>query len=139
VITTASASNLDYVRELGADQVIDYKSQDFTKVVSACDAVFDTVGGDVATRSFARCCVPVGRAAFIGSGNRSAPVSPRAGVASLRPKGRSGSPHLERVADLVAKRAVRVPESRLPALGGRGSACCQRGPHWRGKLVFKVR
>lgn len=51
VISTTSAANLDYVRKLGADQVIDYNAQDFTKVVSGCDAVFDTVGGDVAMRS----------------------------------------------------------------------------------------
>ena len=54
VITTASAANLSYLRDIGADQVIDYNATDFTKVVSNCDAVFDTVGGDVAMRSFAR-------------------------------------------------------------------------------------
>src|SRR5258708_4728259 len=53
VITTASAANLGYLRELGADQVIDYNATDFRKVVSNCDAVFDTVGGDVAPQSFA--------------------------------------------------------------------------------------
>ena len=53
VITTASAANPTYLRELGADEVIDYNTTDFTKAVSNCDAVFDTVGGDVALRSFA--------------------------------------------------------------------------------------
>src|SRR6185436_10802673 len=53
VIATASAANRDYVRSIGADEVIDYNAQDFTKIVSGCDAVFDTVGGDVAKRSFA--------------------------------------------------------------------------------------
>ena len=53
VITTASAANLSYLRDLGADQVIDYNVTDFSKAVTSCDAVFDTVGGDVATRSFA--------------------------------------------------------------------------------------
>ena len=67
VITTASAANLDYVRDLGADEVIDYNAQDFTKAVSGCDAVLDTVGGDVAQRSFA-VLKPGGRAAFIASG-----------------------------------------------------------------------
>src|SRR5512134_1596920 len=43
VITTTSAANHDYVRKLGADQVIDYTKQDVAKVVSGCDAVFDTV------------------------------------------------------------------------------------------------
>src|SRR6266581_8624796 len=52
VITTASAANRDYVRGLGADEVIDYNTQDFTQVAKNCDAVFDTVGGDVAQRSF---------------------------------------------------------------------------------------
>src|SRR5262245_5962848 len=52
VITTASAANHAYVRSLGAHEVIDYRSQDFTKLVSGCDAVFDTVGGEVPTKSF---------------------------------------------------------------------------------------
>jgi NADPH:quinone reductase-like Zn-dependent oxidoreductase len=53
VITTASADNHAYVRMLGADRAIDYRKDDFTKLVSGCDAVFDTVGGDVTARSFA--------------------------------------------------------------------------------------
>jgi len=53
VITTASAANHTYVRGLGADEVIDYNAQDFTKAASGCDAALDTVGGDVAQRSFA--------------------------------------------------------------------------------------
>jgi len=48
VITTASAANHEYVRGLGADEIIDYNARDFTQVVTNCDAVFDTVGGDVA-------------------------------------------------------------------------------------------
>src|SRR5260370_16257198 len=67
VITTTSAANRDYVRDLGADEIIDYNAQDFTKVVTGCDAVFDTVGGDVAQKSFA-VLKPGGRAAFIASG-----------------------------------------------------------------------
>src|ERR1700736_3711830 len=64
VITTASAANHDYVRQIGADEIIDYNALDFTKVVRDCDAVFDTVGGDVAQRTFA-VLKPRGRAAFI--------------------------------------------------------------------------
>ena len=50
VITTTSTANVDYVRSLGADQVIDYTKEDFTKIGQVCDAVFETVGGDVATQ-----------------------------------------------------------------------------------------
>ena len=52
MITTASAANHAYVRALGADDVVDYNARDFTQVVANCDAVFDTVGGEVAQRSF---------------------------------------------------------------------------------------
>ncbi len=86
VITTASAANHDYLRSLGADQIIDYIKQDFTQVVSGCDAVFDTVGGDVTQRSFA-VLRPGGRMASIAAGH-AAPTSPRRGTSRrifLRP------------------------------------------------------
>ncbi|WP_104061595.1 NADP-dependent oxidoreductase [Arthrobacter sp. 4R501] len=45
VATTASASNMDFVRELGADIVIDYRSQDFEQLLSGYDLVLDSLGG----------------------------------------------------------------------------------------------
>lgn len=138
VITTTSAANLDYVRSLGADQIIDYNAQDFSTVVSGCDAVFDTVGGEVAKRSFS-VLRPGGRAAFIASGN-TAPVSPRADVASLRPKVGRDRPHLERIVELVTGGAVRIPEITTYALADAVAAHqVSEGRHLRGKLVFKVR
>src|SRR3978361_176715 len=83
VITTASRSNHDYLREIGADEIIDYNAVDFTKTVKNCDAVFDTVGGDVAQRTFA-VLKPGGRAAFIASGPQ-APKPDRGYVTALRP------------------------------------------------------
>jgi NADPH:quinone reductase-like Zn-dependent oxidoreductase len=138
VISTASAANLDYVRRLGADQVIDYNAQDFTKAVSGCDAVFDTVGGEVATRAFA-VLRPGGRAAFIGSGP-TAPASPRPDAASLRPKVGRDRAHLDRISALVAGGAVRVPEIKTYKLSDAAAAHrISEGRHFRGKLVFKVR
>ena len=45
VATTASAGNLDFVRDLGADIVIDYRSQDFEQLLSGYDLVLDSLGG----------------------------------------------------------------------------------------------
>ncbi|MBI3915986.1 MAG: NADP-dependent oxidoreductase [Betaproteobacteria bacterium] len=138
VITTASAANHDYLRRLGADQIFDYHAQDFTKVVSGCDAVFDTVGGEVAKRSFA-VLRPGGRAAFIASGN-AAPASPRADAVSLRPKVGRDRAHLDRIAALVTSGAVRVPEITTYKLSEAAAAHkVSEGRHLRGKLVFKVR
>ena len=52
VIATTSAKNRTLVASLGADEVIDYKEQDFTDVVAEVDVVFDTLGGDVQTASW---------------------------------------------------------------------------------------
>jgi NADPH:quinone reductase-like Zn-dependent oxidoreductase len=52
VIATASARNADYLREIGADQVIDYQSTQFESVIQNADVVFDTVGGDTLRRSY---------------------------------------------------------------------------------------
>jgi len=52
VATTTSAKNADLVRSLGADEVIDYKTQKFEDVVSDYDVVFDMMGDDTMARSF---------------------------------------------------------------------------------------
>src|SRR4029078_13408810 len=108
LITTASASNHDYLRKIGADEIIDYNAMDFTRVVKDCDAVFDTVGGDVAQRSFS-VLKPGGRAAFIASGPQ-APKPDRGDVVALRPNVGRDRPHLERIVGVVAQGAVRPPE-----------------------------
>ena len=46
VATTATGDGLEEVKKLGADEVIDFKSQDFAEVLKDYDAVFDTVGND---------------------------------------------------------------------------------------------
>jgi NADPH:quinone reductase-like Zn-dependent oxidoreductase len=52
VIGTASPVNSGFVRELGADEVIDYTRTRFEDVVHDVDVVFDTVGGDTLERSW---------------------------------------------------------------------------------------
>jgi NADPH:quinone reductase-like Zn-dependent oxidoreductase len=138
VITTASAANLPYLRDIGADQVIDYNTTDFTKAVKNVDAVFDTVGGDVATRSFA-VLKPGGRAAFIASGSK-APTPERSDVTSLRPIASRDRPVLERVAALYQAGVIRKPEVKLYKLSQAAEAHrVSEGRHLRGKLVFKLR
>jgi NADPH:quinone reductase-like Zn-dependent oxidoreductase len=138
VIATASAANHDYVRGLGADEIIDYKATDFTRVVTDCDAVFDTVGGDVAQRSFAA-LKPGGRAAFIASGAQ-APKPPRDDVTSLRPPVGRARRHLERIVELLQAGAVKPPEIKLYRLSQAADAHrLSESRHFRGKLVFQVR
>lgn len=53
VIATASERNHAYLREIGVDEAIDYRSTRFEDVVKDVDVVVDTVGGDTLTRSAA--------------------------------------------------------------------------------------
>jgi len=138
VITTASAANHDYLRTIGADEIIDYNAVDFTRVVKDCDAVFDTVGGDVAQRSFV-VLKPGGRAAFIASGAQ-APKPDRGDVIALRPAVGRDRPHLERILELVASGAVRPPEVTRYRLSEAVAAHeLSQSRHFRGKLVFVIR
>ena len=138
VITTASTGNLDYVRGLGADEVIDYKTTDFTKVVKNCDAVFETVGGDTAMRSFA-VLKPGGRATFIASGAQ-APKPDRSDVTALRPAVPRERRYMERVVELYRAGAVRPPHVTLFDLAkAREALQVSEARHLTGKLVLKVR
>ncbi len=60
VVTTCSAKNADFVRELGADQVIDYTKESFDAVLDGVDLVVDTMGGDDFARAL-RVVRPFGR------------------------------------------------------------------------------
>ena len=52
VIATASATNAEFVRSLGADEVIDYHTTQFEEAVQNIDIVLDTLGGEILKRSY---------------------------------------------------------------------------------------
>jgi NADPH:quinone reductase-like Zn-dependent oxidoreductase len=126
------------VKSLGADEVIDYNATDFSKAVSGCDAVLDTVGGEVAQKSFA-VLKPGGRAAFIASGAQ-APKLLRNDVASLRPPVERSRAQIERIAQLFLAGAIRAPDIKLyPLSAAREAQRLSESRHFRGKLVLQVR
>ena len=52
VITTTSSRNIDFVRSLGADEVVDSTKQNFADILKNVDIVFDTLGGEALYKSF---------------------------------------------------------------------------------------
>jgi len=52
VATTCSTKNVEFVKSLGADKVIDYRNEDFRQVLADMDIVFDTLGGDIQKQSY---------------------------------------------------------------------------------------
>ena len=138
VITTASARNHDYVRSLGAERIIDYQKEDFTKAVSGCDVVFDTVGGEVQVRSY-EVLKPGGRLVWIAP----APAGfqpPRSDVELLRPRVARDRAHLERMKELYEAGAVWPPAiTRYPLAEAAEAHRISEGRHLQGKLVLMVR
>ena len=116
VITTASAPKHDFARGLGADQVVDYRSVDFTDVVQDVDVVLETVGGDYGERSL-RTLVPGGL--FITVVERTnAELRAKTEAAGMRFAGVTVEPDyvgLEALADLVDSGRLRpYVEHALP-------------------------
>ncbi len=52
VATTVGPNDIEFAKLLGADEVIDYRSQDFSTIIRDYDAVFDSIGGETNTRSY---------------------------------------------------------------------------------------
>jgi len=138
VITTASAVNHEYVRSLGADRVIDYRSEDFSKSVSGCDVVFDTVGGEVRAGSYT-VLKPGGRLVWIAP----APAGfqpPRTDVQTLRPGVARDRAHLERMLALLEAGAVSPPKiTRYKLADAAAAHRVSEARHLQGKLVLEVR
>jgi NADPH:quinone reductase-like Zn-dependent oxidoreductase len=138
VITTASAGNHAYVKSLGAEQVVDYTAQDFTKVVELCDVVFDTVGGDPGVRSY-EVLKPGGRLVWIAATPEGF-VPTRQDVVSSRPAVLRDRSHLQRMLTLLEAGQLKVPPiQRFPLEQAARAHQISEGRHLRGKLVLEVR
>lgn len=138
VIVTASARNHEYVRQLGADEAIDYSKQDFTESVPECDVVFDTIGGAVHARSFS-VLKPGGRLIHVAAGPKDF-EPPRSDVTVIRPNVGRDRKYLERIVELVESGAVKPPEiTQMPLTEAAAAQEISKTGHVRGKIVLVVR
>ncbi|WP_371649205.1 NADP-dependent oxidoreductase [Streptomyces mirabilis] len=132
VTATAGAEAADFVRGLGAEQVVDYRSERFEEQVKDVDLVFDTVGGDTQERSW-QVLRPGGRLVSIVAPPDATKEGGRFFV--VEPD-RSG---LEELSRLVADGELTPPvDSVFPlAETAQAYAALERG-HRRGKIVLHV-
>jgi NADPH2:quinone reductase len=143
IYATASRRNHDYVRALGAAQVIDYTSENFVAAVkrlepNGVDVVFDTVGADAYRASFAA----LKRGGFIVSIREkpddalNAQHGVRAGYVFVRPDGEQ----LGAIAYLLEEGAIQAPHIEEMRLEDAAAAQEKsRARHVRGKIVLRIR
>jgi NADPH:quinone reductase-like Zn-dependent oxidoreductase len=141
VIGTASPGNHEFLRSLGADQVIDYRSQRFEDVVRSVDVVLNTANAETNMRSIA--VVKPGGVLVSVVGPPNAIACAAANIRCGRPDratGASVADILARVADLVDAGKLKVPVQQVFSMEDAGKAWdISRSGHARGKLIVRVR
>ena len=138
VIATTSTANLDFVRSLGADEVVDYSVSRFDETVGDVDVVLDTVGGDVTDRSWS--VLKKGGILVSASGM---PQLERAEQHGVRASGVRAAPDVRRVLGQLA--ALVVDGKLKPLVGQRFPLAeveaAQRASetgHGRGRIILDV-
>ena len=140
VATTVSTNDIQFVKEdLGADEVIDYKTQTFENVLPHdFDAVFDTVGGETYTRSFKI----LKRGGGIIVSMLEQPVQElmdQFGVKAVFLFSQANRERLTKLAEWVDQNNIRVNVERtFPLDEARTALDYQRDVHPRGKIVLAV-
>lgn len=137
VIGTASGRNLDFVRELGADEVIDYTGTPFETAIKDVDVVLDTMGGETQERSWG-----VLKPGGILVGIVSPPPEDSAAQHNVRAAYHFLDPNagqLTHIAGLVDAGKVRcIVDTVLPLSEARKAQELSETGHARGKIVLKV-
>jgi NADPH:quinone reductase-like Zn-dependent oxidoreductase len=137
VIGTASARNQDFLRQLGADEAIDYATKKFEEIVRDVDVVFDTIGGETQARSW-----PVLKKGGILVSTVSPPSAEEAARRGVRQcvfMVRPNATQLTEIAKLIDSGKVKVfVETVLPLSEARRAQEMSQTGHTRGKIVLRV-
>jgi NADPH:quinone reductase-like Zn-dependent oxidoreductase len=138
VLATAAAGDRDYVRSLGAETVMDYRTERFEESLTGVDVVLDTVGGDTQERSL-RVLKPRGILVSV--------VSPVPEAAQKRYGVRAAYFYVDVTTDRLNKITERFDSGRLVAHVGTvlplkevriAHEMLGGAPHKRGKIVLSI-
>jgi alcohol dehydrogenase len=137
VATTVSTNDKQFVQELGADVIIDYKSQNFEDLVHDYDAVFDTVGGQTYKRSF-KILKKGGRIVSMLEQPNSE-LMDQYGVKAIFRFAQANRERLTKLAQWVDQNNIKVNVDKTFSLDEAGKALdYQKDVHPRGKLVLAM-
>jgi NADPH:quinone reductase-like Zn-dependent oxidoreductase len=138
VIATASTANVDFVRSLGADEVIDYTSVKVEDAVHDVDVVFDTVGGEVTAQSWS--ALKPGGILVTAVGSARDEVAAAHGVRTEAVGHPSEThPYLEQLGALVASGTLKPEIQQVFPLDQAAAAqAASETGHGRGRILLHV-
>ena len=137
VATTVRANDMQYVKELGADEIIDYQTQNFDDLLHDYDAVYDNVGGETYARSFK--VVKKGGIIVSMLEQPNQQLMEQFGVRALFQLTQVNRERLTKVAQWVDQNNIRVNVEKTFLLEEAGKALeYQKDAHPRGKVVLAM-
>jgi alcohol dehydrogenase len=137
VAATAAADDIGFVKEMGADEAIDYTSQKFEELLQDYDAVFDTVGGETAIKSYA--VLKTGGQLVSMAAAPDEALAAEHGITASAQQTRVTTERLQKVAELVDQGVLKPAVDRVFPLEQTAEALeYMRRGHHRGKVVIKV-
>ena len=139
VATTVSEKDKQYVKNLGADEAIDYKNQPFEDILHDYDAVLDNVGGETYLKSF-KVLRKGGILVSKLPQEERKDLMDKYGVKAVMDFTRMGQEQLSRLAELVNKGVIKVHIDQVFPLEQAEQALThlQTG-HPRGKVVLEIK
>ena len=137
VIGTASGKNAEFMKSIGADEVIDYRNQRFEDVVSDLDVVLDTIGGDTLERSWG-VLKPGGFLVTTVAGIPEG-IPQKYGVRAERLMTQADGKELAQIADIIDEQKIKpIVTTVLPLTDARKAHEMSESHHARGKIVLRV-
>lgn len=137
VATTVRTKDVDFVKSLGADEVIDFTKEDFSVKLKDFDAVYDTVGGDVEMKSAS--ILKKGGILVSMKGPPDSALTAKLGVQGIGQGTKTNTAHLIRVAELADAGAIHVHIAKVFPLADIQEAWkFQEEGHPQGKVVVGI-
>jgi NADPH:quinone reductase-like Zn-dependent oxidoreductase len=137
VIGTASGKNAQFVRDLGADEFVDYTKQNFEEIVKDMNVVFDTIGGDTQEKAFQT----LKKGGFLVSSAQTPSVEKarEAGVESAWFFCQRSAEQLVQINQLIDEGKLKIyVETVLPLTEANKALQLSQAGRTRGKIVLQV-
>ena len=138
VFATASTANQDFLKQLGADVAIDYKTQKFEDIAKDVDVVVDGVGGETLKRSYP--IVKKGGILVSLVGRVDQAELDKYGIRGVSLEAEYNGDQLAEIGKLIDAKKIKVVVSETFPLADAAKALAKANTgHARGKIVLKVR